>query len=287
MGQVDKTGRIIKGVGGIYMVLADSFLYKCTPRGVFRNTGETPLVGDLVKITVLDQEKKEASLHTILPRKNSLTRPPAANVEQVIITVCENNPAFNPGLLDRFLLLAEHADVDILICVNKSSGERELFEPYMLAGYDLVFTDAINGFGLPALKKHMKGKLNLFAGASGVGKSSLINAINPGLGLETGDLSKKISRGRHTTRHTEIFPLSSLAEDGFCFDTPGFASLDFSHIKKENLGFLYKEILPYTHVCRYTNCTHINEIGCAVKAQVGITIHSLRYESYVKIYMSL
>ena len=284
---MNKTGRITKGVGGIYTVLADNLYYKCTPRGVFRNTGETPLIGDMVIISVADEDKKEASLHTILPRKNRLVRPPASNIEQVIITVCEKNPAFNQGLLDRFLMLATDAEVDILICVNKSSGESGLFAPYKLAGYDLVFTDALNGFGLPLLKSHMKGKLNLFAGASGVGKSSLINAINPLLCLETGQLSKKVSRGRHTTRHTEIFPLGPGEGDGFCFDTPGFSTLDFSHIKKENLGLLFTEFLPYNHVCKFTNCAHIKENGCAVKEQVGKKIHKLRYESYVKIFESL
>ena len=281
---VNKTGLITKGVGGIYTVFADNLHYKCTPRGLFRNTGETPLVGDMVRIAVTNEEKKEASLHTILPRKNSLDRPAAANIEQVVITVCEKNPAFNQGLLDRFLMLATDAEIDILICVNKSDGESGLFEPYKLAGYDLVFTDALNGFGLPLLRNHMKGKLNLFAGASGVGKSSLINAINPGLKLETGNLSKKTSTGKHTTRHTEIFPLGPSAGEGFCFDTPGFSSLDFSHIKKINLGLLFKEFLPYNHLCKYTNCAHIKESGCAVKEQVGKTIHKTRYDSYVSIY---
>ena len=285
--QVDKNGRVTKGVGGIYIVYADNLYYRCTPRGVFRNTGETPLVGDLVKITVTCEEKKEASLHTILPRKNCLSRPPAANIEQVVITVSEKNPAFNPGLLDRYLMLAADAEIDILICVNKSDGEMGPFAPYKIAGYDMIFTDALNGFGLPLLKEKMKGKLNLFAGPSGVGKSSLINALNPKLGLQTGNLSKKTSRGKHTTRHTEIFPLGNCTEDGFCFDTPGFTSLDFSHIKKENLGLLFKEFLPYCTVCKFTNCTHIKEIGCAIKAQVGKAIHRLRYESYVKIYESL
>ena len=274
------------------MVLADSLHYRCTPRGVFRNTGETPLVGDLVEITVLNEEKMEASLHTILPRKNSLTRPPAANIDQIVVTVSVKNPAFNPGQLDRYLILAFDADIEVLICVNKSSGESSLFEPYKLAGFNMVYTDALNGFGLTALKEHMKGKLNLFAGPSGVGKSSLINAINPKLGLETGILSKKTSRGKHTTRHTEIFPIYECEYEtpllhGFCFDTPGFSALDFSHIKKENLGALFKEFLPYNHLCKFTNCKHIKEIDCAVKEQIGKTIHKLRYESYVKIYESL
>ena len=285
--QVDKTGRITKGVGGIYVVYADNLHYRCTPRGVFRNTGETPLVGDLVNITITNEEKKEASLHTLLPRKNCLARPPAANIEQAIITVCEKNPTFNPGLLDRYLMLATDAEIDVLICVNKSSGESGLFEPYKIAGYDMIFTDALNGFGLPLLKEKMKGKLNLFAGPSGVGKSSLINAINPKLSLQTGILSKKTSRGKHTTRHTEIFPLGNSAGDGFCFDTPGFTSLDFSHIKKENLGLLFKEFLPYCTVCKFSNCMHIKEIGCAIKAQVGKAIHRLRYESYVNIFECL
>ena len=297
---MNKTGRIIKGVGGIYTVFAENRLYQCIPRGLFRNTGETPLVGDYVAITVMNGEKSEASLHTIFPRKNSLVRPLAANIDQVIVTVSTKEPAFNAGLLDRFLVLISDADIETVICVNKSAQEghktanrlqsaqpayiyNSLFEPYVTAGYTVVFTDALSGFGLHELKNQMKGKLNLFAGPSGVGKSSLINALNPALSLETGVLSKKTSRGKHTTRHTEIFPLGSTAGDGYCFDTPGFTALDFSKISKEKLGYLFREFLPFISNCKYANCWHVKEENCAVKDQIGTKIHKLRYESYVKI----
>ena len=254
---------------------------------MFRLSGETPLVGDVVKITVTDQEKNEASLHTILPRKNKISRPLAANVEQIIITTCEHEPPFNAGLLDRFLALSEDCNVEILIVINKSEGFSKTFEPYRLAGYNLVFTDALNGFGINKLRERMKGKLNLFAGPSGVGKSSLVNALAPNLNIQTGVLSKKTVRGKHTTRHTEIFPLGEKDGDGFCFDTPGFSSLDLTHIKKERLASLFREFRIHADKCRFANCSHIKEIGCAVKEAAGKQIHVLRYESYVKLHTDL
>ena len=279
-----KNGRITKGVGGLYTVYSEGEYYRCKARGVFRNIGETPLVGVNVSIAVLDETKKEASIRIILPRKTKLTRPPAANVEQVIITACLYEPPFNQGLLDRYLVLSQDCGVDVLVVINKSEGYSEIFEPYKLAGYGMVFTDALNGFGIPELRNHMKGRLSLFAGPSGVGKSSLINALIPKLDIETGTLSKKTVRGKHTTRHTEIFPLGASSGDGFCFDTPGFSSLDFSHIKKERLAGLYKEFIPHIGKCRFANCCHIKELGCAIKEEVGKTVHPLRYESYVRIF---
>jgi len=277
-------GIIIKGVGGAYTVHTTSGVYTCTARGVFRKRNITPLVGDNVEITITDEVKKIGDLHTIKPRKNELRRPPAANIGQVIITVATTQPSFHAGLLDRFLLLVEHEEIPIVICVNKSDLRRtDEFEPYIMAGYPVVYTNALTGEGVDNLREKMAGKLNLLAGPSGVGKSSLINALSPGLNLETGVLSTKLDRGKHTTRHTEIFPLGKREEDGFCFDTSGFTSLDTTFIPKNELAALFREFRPFIYDCKFSNCLHDREIGCMVKENVGEAIHPLRYESYVKL----
>ncbi|MCL1842963.1 MAG: ribosome small subunit-dependent GTPase A [Defluviitaleaceae bacterium] len=284
------TGFITKGVGGSYTVLTNGYnmnehYYTCTARGVFRNRNTTPLVGDNVEIAISDPIKKIASIQKILPRKNQLRRPPAANISQVIITAATTQPDFNPGLLDRFLLLVEYEEIPILICVNKIDlSPHTEFEPYLDAGYDMVFTNATGTEGLDELRKKMAGEINLFAGPSGVGKSSLINALMPGIDLETGDLSAKLGRGKHTTRHTEIFPLGNLPSDGFCFDTPGFTSIDIEHIQKNELAYLFREFRPFINACKFNNCSHIKEIDCAVKEQIGSAIHPARYESYVSLF---
>ena len=286
---MNKDGLIIKGVGGAYTIKTTDGTYTCSARGIFRNRNTTPLVGDHVIITVTDEQKQIGTLHTIKPRENELRRPPAANIGQVIITVATAQPAFHAGLLDRFLLLVEHEDIPILICVNKSDltpGKDSGFEPYELAGYPLVYTCAITGYGLDELRKQMAGKLNLLAGPSGVGKSSLINALAPDLNLETGELSTKLDRGKHTTRHTEIFPLGDTPEHGYCFDTSGFTSLDIAHIQKNELAPLFKEFRPFINECKFNNCLHHREKDCAVKENVGRAIHPVRYESYVKLLTS-
>jgi ribosome biogenesis GTPase len=277
------TGVITKGVGGAYNVLAEGVSYTCTARGIFRNRDQTPLVGDNVEIDVTDHEKKIATLHTIKPRVNELRRPPAANIGQVIITVASTQPAFNAGLLDRFLLMIENEKIPILICVNKTDllEDKKLFAPYETAGYPIVYASATNHTGLDDLRHAMSGKINLFAGPSGVGKSSLINALI-GFNLETGELSTKLGRGKHTTRHTEIFPLGATPSHGYCFDTPGFTSLDISHIQKNEIAQLFREFHPFTADCQFNNCLHLHEKNCAVKEQAGKAIHKARYESYVK-----
>ena len=283
---MNKNGIIIKGVAGAYTVLADGILYVCNARGVFRNRKTSPLVGDYVTISVTDHDKRIGTLHTISKRKNELIRPPVANIDQVIITVATAQPAFNAGLLDRFLVLAEYEDIPILICVNKIdlSSHDDSFAPYIQAGYPLVYTSALEstfGKGLFNLRAHMAGKTNVFAGPSGVGKSSLINALMPKLELETGELSKKLDRGKHTTRHSEIFPLGG-AGDGYCVDTPGFSSLEIDAIPKNKLGLLFREFAEYSGDCKFADCMHNREIGCAVKEQIGQGIYPARYESYLK-----
>ncbi|MCL2217412.1 MAG: ribosome small subunit-dependent GTPase A [Defluviitaleaceae bacterium] len=290
-------GLIIKGVGGAYTVQTDDGAFTCTARGVFRNRATTPLVGDRVIITVTDVSKKIATLHTIKPRENELRRPPAANIGQVIITVATAQPAFHAGLLDRFLLLVENENIPIVICANKldlaqGTGSEKphvrhaasnIFAPYEQAGYPVIYTCALTGHGLETLRAKMAGKLNLFAGPSGVGKSSLINSLSPGLNLETGELSAKLDRGKHTTRHTEIFPLGETAEAGFCFDTSGFTSLDINHIQKNELAPLFREFRPFISECRFKNCLHHHESDCAVKEQIGHAIHPARYDGYMKL----
>ncbi|MCL2355935.1 MAG: ribosome small subunit-dependent GTPase A [Defluviitaleaceae bacterium] len=277
-----REGTIIKGIGGAYTVMTGTppLFFVCNARGVFRNKKITPLVGDRVKI--LPAEKQTGTIYEILPRKNELRRPPAANIEQVIVTVSVSQPAFNAGFTDRLLIMIEREEIPIIICVNKIDLEtdRETFDIYRQAGYEIVYTDAKGDTGLDSLREKMAGKINLFAGASGVGKSSLINALLPNSTLETGEVSAKIGRGKHTTRHTEMFPLDDAG--GFCFDTPGFTSLEFD-MQKNELAPLFREFRPFLGLCKFKNCLHVKEIGCAVKEQVGSKIHPARYESYVKL----
>ena len=287
---MEQTGIIVKGVGGAYEVQCDSGRYTCTPRGIFRNRNTTPMVGDKVGIAITNPEKMLGTLHTILPRDNQLIRPAVANIGQVVITVTLAQPSFNPGLLDRFIVLAGYQNIPVLICINKADmhpptpGE---FAPYVAAGYPLVYTSTLTPEGIAPLRQHMAGKTNVFAGPSGVGKSSIINALLPQLALETGGLSTKLDRGKHTTRHSEIFALGQGVEDGFCVDTPGFTSLDIAHIDKQELGHLFLEFEDLIPECKFNNCLHHQEKNCAVKDAVGGAISPLRYDSYIKMLKTL
>jgi len=272
---MNREGLITKGVGGEYTVVCGDETYICTARGVFRNRQITPFVGDYV---VIDTDKK--SIDSIKPRRNVLKRPPVANIDQVIVTMAAAEPAFHAGLLDRFLVLAAREEIDAIICINKYDLHKEsdeVFLPYVQAGYPLVKLSAASGLGLDELMGFMEGKLNVFAGPSGVGKSSLINRLVPGASMETGDISARLRRGRHTTRHAEILTLG----DGFCVDTPGFSSLDVDEIPVSDFDGLFIEFIPFLGLCRFTNCLHDKEKDCAVKEQVGVAIHPARYESYL------
>lgn len=275
-------GMIVKGVGGSYTVLANGVAYECTPRGIFRNNNVTPLIGDYCTITATSDTA--GILHTLAPRKNQLIRPPIANIDQAIITVSTAKPAFNPGLLDRFLALVALEDIPAIICVNKSdlSHKPALLAGYQMAGYQIIYTSTTTHNGLDDLRQAMAGKTNVFAGPSGVGKSSIINALHPQLALETGELSQKLGRGKHTTRHSQIFALDG-ADGGYCIDTPGFTSLDTATITKQELGDLFIEFREYKGDCKFGNCLHAKEKDCGIKAQLGVNIHQDRYDSYIKL----
>ncbi|MCL2361925.1 MAG: ribosome small subunit-dependent GTPase A [Defluviitaleaceae bacterium] len=271
---MNKEGLITKGVGGEYTVVCDDGVYICTARGVFRNRQITPFVGDNC---IIDTNKN--AIQSIKPRKNILRRPPVANIDQVIVTMAAAEPEFSAGLLDRFLVIAAYENVDAVICINKYDLHKgpDIYTHYGKAGYPLVFVSAATGLDLDKLAAIMSGKLNVFAGPSGVGKSSLINALLPGANMETGDISQRLRRGKHTTRHAEILALGA----GYLVDTPGFSSLEVEGIPAEDIGGCFPEFEPFFGMCKYNNCLHDKETDCAVKEQVGIAIHPKRYESYL------
>lgn len=279
-------GVITKGVGGAYTVHTPDGVFICNARGVFRNRNVTPVIGDYVEIAVVyppDGSEATGTIQTVKPRRNELPRPRVANVDLVIVTMAAADPDFNTGLLDRYLMLAEHAGIDAAVCVNKSDLSPEAaarIRLYADAGYETVLSSANDGSGTDTLRALFSQKIAVFAGPSGVGKSSLINRLIPEAARETGRISEKIKRGRHTTRHTEILPIPP---DGFCVDTPGFTSLDLSGIPVSEYAALFREFKPYVRGCRFSNCMHITEDGCAVKDQIGQAIRPERYDSYLNI----
>jgi len=272
--RITSVGLITKGIGGEYTVVCDDGVFICTARGVFRNRQITPFVGDHV---VIDTHKK--SIDNIKPRKNVLRRPPVANIDQVIVTMAAAQPAFHAGLLDRFLVLAAYEGVDAVICINKFDLHKgpDVYDVYAQAGYSIIKVSAATERGLDKLVSIMNGKLNVFAGPSGVGKSSIINALVPDAAMETGDISARLGRGKHTTRHAEILTLGT----GYVVDTPGFSSLEVEGIPAEALSGCFPEFETYIGQCKFSDCLHDKEMDCAVKKQVGKTIHPSRYESYV------
>lgn len=279
-------GVILKGIGGFYYIDTERGIYECRARGIFRKEGIRPTVGDSVRISVLDEEKKKGSLDEILPRRNELIRPRVANVDQAVIVFAAKSPNMNLDLLDRFLLLAEEQELEIVIVINKIDRDKKerysaAAELYRKSGYPVICTSAEKGDGIEELRQALENKISVFAGPSGVGKSSLINAAFPGLELHTGEISEKIQRGRHTTRHAELIQIT---EKSYIVDSPGFTSLFLSHIPAEKLQYYFREFEPFVHKCYYNGCIHINEPDCAVKAAVGEAIDPMRYERYVTIY---
>lgn len=282
------TGRIIKGVGGLYYVTANNSIYECSARGKFRKVKITPTVGDFVTFTVLDEDNKKGALDTIEKRKNSLIRPKVANIDTAIITFAAASPNINMDLLDRFLILAETQKIpNIVICINKSDlvndEARQNFSRIYDNIYPVVYVSAKMNTGIKTLKKLIKG-VTVFAGPSGVGKSSLINTLVPESNRQTGEISKKIERGKHTTREVELLNMDN---NVFIVDSPGFTSLSLDYIDAENIQYYFREFDPYLGLCRFIDCAHISEPDCAVKEQIGKDISKERYDRFIHLYNEL
>ena len=285
------TGKIIKGIGGFYYVVCENGVtYECKAKGVFRNRKIKPLVGDNVEIEILDAEKNLGNIEDILPRFNWLNRPAVANVDQTVIIFALSAPAPNFNMLDRFLINMEQHEVPTIICFNKIDLEgfrqsEDICRSYTKSGYEVLFISAESGYGINTLEAVIKGKTTVFAGPSGVGKSSTLNSLFPDANVQTGGLSEKIQRGKHTTRHSELMFVD---DDTYIMDTPGFSSLYTEGIEAEDLKLYFPEIAAYTGTCKFNMCNHISEPGCLVKEAVGDgRISKMRYDDYVMIYNEL
>ena len=284
-------GKIMKGIAGFYYVHVEGRgIYECKAKGIFRKEGVKPLVGDNVELDVLDEAEKLGNIRQILPRKSELLRPAVANVDQalVLFAIVKPNPNFN--LLDRFLIHMERQQLPTVICFNKediaSDQEKEaLRRSYETCGYQVLFISVLENRGVEQVKTILEGKTTTLAGPSGVGKSSLINRLAPHISMETGEISEKIARGRHTTRHSEIIPLG---RETYIMDTPGFTSLAIPDITKEELGGYYPEFREYEPFCKFRGCAHLSEPSCGVKEAVEAgKISQVRYENYKILYREL
>ena len=277
-------GVITKAISGFYYVSSNGQSYECRARGKFRLDGLSPLVGDNVEI---ETDGVKGVLVSVYPRRNHFIRPAVANVDVLIIMASGVIPVTDPFLIDRVAAIAEHAGCDVLICINKTDldpGNR-LYDIYSKTGYRVIRTSAGTGEGKDELLDYIRGKTCAFTGNSGVGKSSILNSIAPSFSLKVGDVSEKLGRGRHTTRHVELFDLGG---GTYIADTPGFASFDFEKtepIFKEELQKLFREFRPFLGRCRFADCAHIKEPGCAVLEAVDAgVIDPSRHQSYVRLY---
>lgn len=279
-------GIILKGVGGLYSVKCGDGIYFCRARGLFRKTGQKPLPGDHVDFSITDEKGMEGYLKSIHTRKNSLIRPAVANIDLAFIIISIINPEPDLILADKLLCIFETKGIESVICINKADLAKKseiklISQQFEKAGYEVIVTEAKTRKGVEQIERDITGKVCVFAGQSGVGKSTILNRFIGSEVMETGVISKKIGRGKHTTRHAQFIEVSG----GYIVDTPGFSSLDPGLLESNNIKNLYKEFPKLAKNCRFNGCMHINEPDCAVKeaASTGVISQS-RHERYVKIY---
>lgn len=278
-------GRIVKALSGFYYVQTDNGLLECKARGKFRLDGTSPLVGDVVLCSV--DANGKGRVDKLEARRNFFIRPAVANIDALVFVAANTNPVTDPFLVDRVSVIAEHSGCELIVCINKidiDSGD-ELYETFTKAGFTVVRCSAETGEGVNNLLDAMRGKVCAFTGNSGVGKSSIMNVLLPEAHIETGEVSDKLGRGRHTTRHVQLY---ALEDDTFVADTPGFASFEIemmSTIEKEQLQYDFVDFLPYIGACRFNDCAHLKEPGCAVTEAVAEgKICRSRYKSYTQLY---
>lgn len=284
-------GKIIKGIAGFYYVYSeDGTVYECKAKGIFRKDNQKPLVGDDVEITVLDKTEREGNLIKIYPRKNFLIRPAVSNIDQAFVIFAMENPRPNLLLMDRFLVMMEQAGISAVICFNKKDlvkeeEARSLCEIYRECGYPVILSSARNAEGMEEIRRILQGKTTVVAGPSGVGKSSLTNLLQDKVEMETGEISRKLKRGRHTTRHSQVIPVG---DNTYLMDTPGFSSLYLTDMEPQELKSYFREFRRYEGRCRFQGCSHIHEPDCSVKlALESGEISRLRYENYLSLYEEL
>ena len=279
-----RTGRILRSLSGFYDVQTPEGLVTCRARGALRRGTDTPLTGDMVQISV---ENGKGMVEKVLPRRNWFVRPAVANVDALVIFAANVNPVTEPYLIDRVAAIAGDRDVTVYICINKCDLDPavDLERIYRSAGFPVILTSAETGEGVEELRQLLKGKLTAFTGNSGVGKSSILNRLCPDLTLPTGEVSEKLGRGRHTTRHVELYRLEG---DTYVADTPGFSSFDTDQMEvilKENLQYAFPDFGPFIGKCQFHDCSHRKEPGCAVTAAVAAgEIQPTRYDSYLRLY---
>ncbi len=281
----------MKGIAGFYYVHDGiSSVYECKAKGIFRNKKIKPLVGDDVEFTILDEQEKTGNIVDILERENELIRPAVANIDQAMVVFAATDPEPNLNLLDRFLVTMESQDVPVVICFNKKDlvtedEAKKLISIYEAAGYEVHLTNAKSGEGIEQIRGLLRGKTTVLAGPSGVGKSTITNEIQPEAEMETGTISEKIKRGKHTTRHSELFFVEA---DTYVMDTPGFSSMFVDNMKPEELQQFFPEFDEFIPDCRFLGCVHVGERECGVKDAVKQgSLSKERYENYRLIYEEL
>lgn len=284
------SGIIIKGIGGFYYVESAGAIYECKARGIFRRRGLVPLAGDRVDFSLTDDRKKVGCIDNILPRQSLLARPTVANVNQVVVVISVKSPSPDFMLVDKLLITAGQKEINVVVCINKIDLDvdeeyKKIISSYEQTNYTFVLSSSKTDLGLGQLKEALDNRISVFAGQSGVGKSTILNRIMSSNIMKTGEISERNDRGKHTTRHTELIKLGT---NGYVADTPGFSSFDISEMRYDELQLYYPEFREYLNSCKFARCSHISEPGCSIKEALGRRmINEGRYARYIELYNSL